>query len=221
MKNLKNFLKRANRGLILGAIVLAGFIAFAVSDTLGFKKNKLQIEAAVNEYTDALAECAVTPSDKASAEDMVSELTEKYWCSDKNSGVETGWDMNSYKSEFKDMISKSFSQPDNSEVKKWRANNYDFRIIKAGAGYALAEFTCEITAEYSGDPYLATPFDTMLVSYVSDSESSSAVSKISFNSNGRLKLKESGGKWRICEAISYGSSVSEVTFSGDSEGGNE
>ncbi len=221
MSNLKSFLKHANRGLILGAVVLAGFIIFAVSDTIGFKKNKPQIEAAVNAYTDALAECAVTASDKASAEDMAEKLVENYWCSDRNSGAEMGFDMNNYKSEFQKMISQSFSDSDSSAVKKWRANNLDFRITKAGAGYALAEFTCEITAEYTGDPYMATPFETIMTSYVSDSEISSVLSKISFSCSGRLKLKEVDGKWKVCQAISYGWSAPDITFSGDSEGGNE
>lgn len=37
---MKSFLKRANRGLILGAIVLVGFVVFVITDTIGFKKKQ-------------------------------------------------------------------------------------------------------------------------------------------------------------------------------------
>ena len=83
---MKSFLKRANRGLILGAIVLVGFVVFVITDTIGFKKNKPQIEAAVTAYTSALGECAVTSSSKDEFKKKADNLMSDYWCSDSNSG---------------------------------------------------------------------------------------------------------------------------------------
>ena len=40
MNKLKKFLRRVNRGLLLGGIVLAGFVVFVITDTISFKKKQ-------------------------------------------------------------------------------------------------------------------------------------------------------------------------------------
>lgn len=37
---MKKFLKRVNRGLLLGGIVLVGFVVFVITDTMSFKKKQ-------------------------------------------------------------------------------------------------------------------------------------------------------------------------------------
>lgn len=226
---MKNFLKRANRGLILGAIVLIGFVAFVIADTAAFKKNKPQIESAVSAYTDALAECAVTSSSKEEFQKKADKLMNDYWCSDSGYGSSDnyyGLNISSYRNQLDNAAKEIYSGKENSgKVTKWSAKSQGFSITKAGTGYARVTFSCDIVAEFYGDPYLVTPCETWKISdflYYDNSElTQNAPSKISITIDYEFNMKETDGKWKVCSSESWGWCEPTITVLDETEGGNE
>lgn len=226
---MKNFLKRANRGLILGAIVLIGFVAFVIADTAAFKKNKPQIESAVSAYTDALAECAVTSSSKEEFQKKADKLMNDYWCSDSGSGSSDnyyGLNISSYRNQLDNAAKEIYSDKENSgKVTKWSAKSQNFSITKAGTGYARVTFSCYIVAEFQGDPYLVTPCETWKISdflYYDNNELTQNIpSKISITIDYEFNMKETDGKWKVCSSESWGWCEPTITVLDETEGGNE
>lgn len=226
---MKSFLKRANRGLILGAIVLVGFVVFVITDTIGFKKNKPQIEAAVTAYTSALGECAVTSSSKDEFKKKADNLMSDYWCSDSNSGNSDNYyeiNISGYRNQLDTVAAEDYSgKKTENKITKWTANPFDFSITKSGPGYATVQFECEIVAEFTGNPYLLTPCEVMPVrdfSYYGDShDNTNALTQFSMSATYVIKVKEIDGKWKVCSAQSWGWASPELTVLDQTEGGEE
>lgn len=230
---MKNFFKKVNRGLLLGSIVLVGFIAFVISDTINFKKNKPHIEAAICDFTNALADCAVTSSTKEEFQKKIETLISDHWCSD-NQNKNTaeyyyGMNINSYKNEIENSAETIYSdKKDIGKVTKWSANPHDFSITKAGAGIAMVEFSCDITAEFNGNPYLITPAETMPISdysYMHDYDNSGfsvdKLKKMKVIISYQFKMRQIDGKWKICRSQSWGWNEPTITTFGEDEGGDQ
>ncbi len=224
---MRKFLKKVNRGLIIGGIVLAGFIIFVVSDTISFKKNKPQIKDAVIAYTDAIAECAVTFSSEEDFNKEIDKLMNNYWCTDRNTNNSNnyyGLNINNYRNQLDIAKNETYSDKNSGSVTKWSAKPSMFSIRKAGPGYAVVEFSCDITAEFKGDPYLINPSDTMKVSdfvyYGSEQNVTDNLSQFSVTTDYELKMKYVDGEWKICQATSWGWSTPRITELVKSEGGN-
>ncbi len=224
---MKNFLKRANRGLILGAIVLVGFVAFVIADTAAFKKNKPQIETAVTDYLDALSECAVTSPSKEEFQKKADRLMADYWCSGSGSASDYYyWNITTYRDELETAAKEIYSEKGkNNKVTKWNAKPYAFSITKAGAGYARITFTCDITAEFLGDPYLVTPCEIWKISdflYRESETEENVPSRFSLEIDYEFNMKQTDGKWKVCSAESWGWSEPTITVLDETaEGGNE
>lgn len=225
---MKNFLKRANRGLILGAIVLVGFVAFVIADTAAFKKNKPQIETAVTDYLDALSECAVTSPSKEEFQKKTDKLMADYWCSGSSDSANDYyyWNITTYRDELETAAKEIYSEKGkNDKVTKWNAKPYGFSITKAGAGYARVTFTCDITAEFQGNPYLVTPCEIWKISdflYRESETEENVPSRFSLEIDYEFNMKQTDGKWKVCSAESWGWCEPTITVLDETaEGGNE
>lgn len=223
---MKNFLKRANRGLILAAIVLVGFVAFVIADTTAFKKNKPQIETAVTDYLDALSECAVTSPSKEEFQKKADKLLADYWCSGSNASNYCYWNITNYRDELNNSADEIYSaKNENEKIFKWSAKPYNFSITKAGAGYAKVSFTCDIVAEFQGDPYLITPCEIWKISdflYRESELTENALSQFSLEIDYEFNMKQTDGTWKVCSADSWGWSEPTITVLDETaEGGNE
>lgn len=226
---MKNFFKKVNRGLLLGAIIFVGFIAFVITDTINFKKNKPQIEASVCDFTNALADCAVTAPSKEDFQKKIENVILNYWCSGNGSGNDEyyyGVKMNAYRSLLENAAEGIFKN-ETAKVTKWNANPHDFYIVKSGPGTASVDFSCDITAEFNGNPYLITPSEIMQISdyiYYDDDhnmlESNTGnTQKISLSIDYQLKMRQIDGKWKICQSQSWGWSEPSITFVDEAKGG--
>lgn len=224
---MKNFLKRANRGLILGAIVLVGFVVFVIADTAAFKKNKPQIEAAVTDYLDALSECAVTSPSREEFQKKADKLIADHWCSGNNGGSDDyyGLNISDFRSQLENTAEEIYSgKNENERVTKWSAKPYSFSITKAGAGYAKVAFSCDIVAEFQGNPYLVTPCELWEISdylYSENELADSVPSKFSMEIDYEFNMKETDGTWKVCSAESWGWCEPTITVLDETEGGNE
>lgn len=223
MNKLKKFLRRVNRGLLLGGIVLAGFVVFVITDTISFKKNKPVIEDEIKSYVSMLEDVGVNKgSDQTSYKEGIDSLINNYWTfSDEKSDL-FYYSLN--QNEFKNILELNMNDSDlNAYVSKWTAKVNNIDISKAGPGYALVEFDCQIVAEFSGNACLVSPCDAMTIeNYVYYGENvPTGLSRISIDGTYKATMTQKDGKWKICLVESYGWNSSEITAVDSEEGGNE
>lgn len=223
MIKLKKFLKRVNRGLLLGGIVLAGFVVFVITDTISFKKNKPVIEDEIKSYVSALEDIGVNKgADQTVYKENINDLISNYWTysEEKFNSFYYGQNQNEFKNSLEFRIKDS---DPNAYVSKWTAKVNNVDISKAGPGYALVEFDCQIVAEFSGNAYLVSPCDAMTIeNYVYYGENvPTGLSRISIDGTYKATMTQKDGKWKICLVESYGWNSSEITAVDSEEGGNE
>lgn len=220
---MKKFLKRVNRGLLLGGIVLAGFVVFVITDTISFKKNKPVIEDEIRSYVSTLESVGVNKSsDPAAYKENVNSLISDYWTfSDEKSNVfYYGLNQN----EFKNCLEFNMDDSDpNAYVSKWTAKVSNVDISKAGPGYTMVSFDCQIVAEFSGNACLVSPCDAMPINNYAyyGEDVPKGLSRISIDGTYKAIMTQKDGKWKICLAESYGWHSSEITAVDSEEGGNE
>lgn len=223
MNKLKKFLRRVNRGLLLGGIVLAGFVVFVITDTISFKKNKPVIEDEIKSYVSMLEDVGVNKgSDQTSYKEGIDSLINNYWTfSDEKSDL-FYYSLN--QNEFKNILELNMNDSDpNAYVSKWTAKVNNIDISKAGPGYAMVSFDCQIVVEFSGNACIVNPCDAMTVNnYVYYGEKvPTGLSRISIDGYYKMLMTQKDGKWKICMAESYGWDISEITAVDSEEGGNE
>jgi hypothetical protein len=223
MNIMKKFSKRVNRGLLLGGIVLAGFIAFVITDTISFKKNKPVIEDEIKSYVSSLEDLGVTQNmDKSSFTSEISDLINNYWTftDEKTSSFYYGLNQNEFRNNLEIMANDAKS---NAYVSKWTAKIGKVSISKAGPGYATATFDCQLVAEFAGNAYLLTPSNAMTTdSYAYYGEASpTGLSRISIDAQYQATMTKKDGKWKICLVQDCGWNSSEITPISSEEGGNE
>ncbi|HHX57578.1 MAG TPA: hypothetical protein GX710_06125, partial [Clostridiales bacterium] len=73
--NVKKFLRRMNRGVLLGGIIVVGLVIYIVVDTVNFKKDIPMFEQFIEDYYADISEIAVTPEENQSVKDL--DITEK------------------------------------------------------------------------------------------------------------------------------------------------
>ena len=85
-----SFWKKTNRGIILAAVLLVVFTAFAVVDTVSFEREKVQIEQTVRSYVEQSPQLAMLSPLRTQNEEAVNrtvaeklkknrEILGKYW----------------------------------------------------------------------------------------------------------------------------------------------
>lgn len=218
---MKGLMKRINRGLLLGAVVLVVFVIFAVTDTISFKKNKPQIESAVTEYLDALADLAEVSDNEGEFKKKTDKLISDYWCSENNSGTDyNSADIREIRLVFEDAAEKT--DHSSGYITKYNVKPYSSSIKKAGPGYATVDFECDIVAEFRGDPCIITPYSVMPVSYFGFNEEIKDTYKLkrfSFTGEYMLTFRQKDGKWKVCQSQEWGRYNMNVSDVDESEGG--
>lgn len=220
---MKKFLKRVNRGLLLGGIVLAGFVIFVITDTISFKKNKPVIEDEIRSYISMLEGVGVNKgSDQTSYKEGINGLINNYWTFSNEKPNLFYYSLN--QNEFKNCLEVGMNESDsNAYVSKYTAKIGEVNISKVGPKYALASFDCQIVAEFSGNACIVSPCDAMPVNnYVYYGEEiPKGLSRISIDGVYNVLMTEKDGKWKLCLAEKYGWSNSQITAVDDQEGGDE
>lgn len=215
---MKKFLKRVNRGLLLGGIVLVGFVVFVITDTMSFKKNKPVIEDAVRSYVEQLGNTAVTKGiTKDEIKKNIDSLINNCWTfSEKEIG---GMNQSEYKNSL-ELVTED--QDEGAYISKWTASISDVSISKAGPGYAIAKFDCQIVAEFVGNAYFVTPGGIYPMEIYVDygGEIPKELSKIAYDGIYQLTLVQKGGRWKIAGTESYGWNSCSITSADGGEGGN-
>lgn len=235
------FFKRINRGLVLGGIVLVGFIIFVIADTAAFKKDKPEIKNAVTEYVDSLSELAVTPQELQSIDitkltnAQTSEIDKKieknvnqYWTYEgDDNGNYYGFNKSEYRSSL-DLLKEKDTDSETKDgvgyVTKWtpEINWSQSSISKNGPDGVKITLECQIVADYVGNPYILSP---ALPSTPNDMDYSgealslnNAKKQIEINGTYTIYMKKESGTWKITFTDSWGRNTQVHTIE---DGGDE
>jgi hypothetical protein len=159
---VKTILRKVNRGLVLGLVLLIGLAVFIVADELSFQKQRPQIQETLEAYLQDVAKISILPEayqklgvktpadvlDKKKAE--VQTVLDQYWTA-------SGSDVDSYmftkevvKSEWNNMLENNAKG--NGYVTKWTGiSNGNVKISKTGPGRAMVIFPYSVVLEIYGE----------------------------------------------------------------------
>lgn len=140
-------LKKVNRGLLLGAVLIVGTASYVVADNINFGKNKETIENTAKEFTEDLAKSNV--GDRKTAVNNWNELVDKYFIDYtvseyddyvfNKSALQSQINENNTKKKVDTVIKSASIFPKNIEVKKY------------GPSGALVTFEYTLSMEYVGN----------------------------------------------------------------------
>jgi hypothetical protein len=142
--------RRINRGLALGAVLIAATAAYVVNSNVQFKKHKPDIEETVKTYISDLCAANVEASQKKDSAPLES-LIEKYWCGgDPITGDYSYYDFKS-KSDTLNILS-DYSNVNDGEFEKIESYVSDISAAKYGAKGAIVTVSFSQSMEFSGNP---------------------------------------------------------------------
>ncbi len=214
---MKRFLKRMNRGLVLGAILLIALIIYIVADTRSFSKAKPELKDLADTFVCELMDAGVTPEayrtlDAACCSDAcvneikanMQEVINKHMTPADSAADNTsmyGYYYGKNQAELLDIHCDTAPQYYGyvTEV------NVDLRsgkpdISKSGVDLAKVLVQYDFDAEYVGNPYFHLPaLDVPLRnSYANESHKyTDEVMKASGYVYLELTMKKTDGTWRI------------------------
>ncbi len=223
--NVKKFLRRMNRGVLLGGIIVVGLVIYIVVDTVNFKKDIPMFEQFIEDYYADISEIAVTPKENQSVKDL--DITEKELARAKeeySSFIDENW--TNYSNEFYYYMTKEdvIAGLDNSNgiqtknfegyVTNWSYKLSRIKVNKLGPNIISITYTDDVTVEFTGNPLimnvdgLATPSLMNFIKNYEELKGKVNMEKATSSNERTIKLKKVDGEWKI-----YGS---ENFYGGDS-----
>ncbi|MCD7773931.1 MAG: hypothetical protein LUH08_07735 [Ruminococcus sp.] len=201
-------LKRLNRGLLLGAVLLVGTVSFVVAQSVRFSKYKPDVETKVDEYISDMCQANIDSTSEDSTEPLV-ELINNYW---QSGGSENAFDYWCYTmGTTLEMINDDYDDV-YGEIESMDYYLSNVSISQYGQGCAKVTFDCSINVVYNGNPMLYdldyhSCFD---FSYQEDlpSEDEKYEATIEYWDCG-LILQLDGDEWKIINSCSGGWSCGE------------
>ena len=137
-------LKNLNRGLVLGAVLIAGTVGYVVYGNVSFKKNMPEIEKSAKNYLTALAKSNV--GDQVQTKNQWDELLENYFTDYSNE-----LDYNTKKSTIKTYMNDMEKSTDAFEITKCEVFPKNFTVSKYGDNGATVSFDYTMYLEYHGE----------------------------------------------------------------------
>lgn len=232
---MKQFMKKANRGLLLTAVILTVMIIYVLSDYISFQSEKKTINDTVNKYfTEIYQINTYAKGNSENHKQEIIDIIDSYWTYENPS-----IDWCTQKSDMLNNVKYMFEELKSENTWLYDVSNVDFninglKIQKAGPGYA--KVTLAYTASITGKAgsYAITPsnyrvlddtygdqvYDIYDYSNIADNnlskEKQEQLTQLQ-NKEGTLKysvreasieLHKEDGKWKICgfDAWEYESS---------------
>ncbi|MBE6861554.1 MAG: hypothetical protein E7497_01450 [Ruminococcus sp.] len=221
---MKKFLRKANRGLILGGILVIGLAVYIVTDLNRFKTEKPLIEQTVKEFSAALSDYNVTPekyrelnaqystadSDKRIEE--FSQFTDKYWLSVEDAYNDMyGWA--SLKEDFRSSMKQLLDNKDKGYITEFSADLTDCKVNKDGPNCAVMTCTANLYFVGTENCTIICPggYDDTY-SWRDEEAGEPEVVKTSVNQECTFYLERTSDGWKItkCEFYDMDSYITPV-----------
>lgn len=228
---MKKFFKKANRGLLLSAIVLLVVIIYIVADYVSFNSQKSTIRDVVENYYKDIYSLNTLKGGKSDETcKKTKDVIDKYW-SDADSSL--SWA--TYKNQLMSDAVNMFDKTDTSTVFDNSAAEYniqELKISKSGPSYALItiSYSASITGKSNSNAITVAGMRTLYDAEDEDDESSndenindnenSADNKVESkegtlnysSKDAYIELHKESGKWKICAIDAY-DSTSDFSYS--------
>ena len=213
-------LRRINRGLVLGGILLAGTVGYVIYQNVQFNTYKSDINAVVESYISDACEASVEMNEVKSNQPAI-DVVNKYWSSGGQSEVySTAMDT---KSDILSYLSGDYEGSGHFESIDYYIADSDIQIQKYGGDGAYVTLTYTVNMVFSSNPYffnfecdnLITLNDEYYDGAVvitfdededeneeSDDEQLYKIDITFYQENLVLELDD--GEWKIVNSIGYG-----------------
>lgn len=213
-------LKKLNRGLLLGAVLIIGTASYVIYDNHRFKESKPEISATVENYFKNLS--AVNTAGKDEIYDKATQLVNDNWAYRKMND-------NEYFISKNDMISQiKVFEEDNLAVgyfKEFDVSVGDIKVSKNGPDCAVAYLSVDVYSEFFGSPAAMWPtnFTSTDDGYIYSSDYESAVDENDEFKSTRnydtvvVYLKSVDGEWKITGIDDYGYSMDSQHIGGNDD----
>lgn len=215
-------LKKINRGLVLGAVLIASTAAYVVYDNSQFEGSKQEIENKIRSYLSDTAQVNLSGADNIYSK--AEELINNYWTYDK-SADENYTGKNS-------IISDIQAYKDDNDISGYitecEFSPSDIKVTKNGPDGALVTMQIELYEEFYGMPAGMTPsgFEQIDNENYDENGNNNESDKIKYKNNVvfdtvTFELVKKDNDWKIVSSECYGWDGSAVIIEDDtsSEGG--
>lgn len=143
---MKRFLRRANRGLILAALILVGVIIYVLVDNAQFKSAEPEIQRQVKQYLEEVK--TVNLKDMDAKVDAARELVEKYWCDGSSGLSDSGLKMD--RQEALEYLKQVEAQGgDHKQVTDYTDVVRSVNVVKNGPGCAKATVAYDVSMGFN------------------------------------------------------------------------
>ena len=192
---MKRFLKKANRGLLLGGFALILLVIYVVVDYSGFSEEKPKVKETVENYIEKFYE-------KLSANDYkgISELVDNTWSGETVVSAAYGY------YDDKEELSQFFERHTREEhEEKYGECSYEIdklTVSKAGPDVSKVEFVYEATIEYGNSGNYLSPFEPYTSGWYDEQDNIATYEyKITYEVEAYL-IKEDGD-WKFVQCNSW------------------
>ena len=211
--------KRINRGLILGAVLIAGTVGYVIVDNIRFKDSKSDIDKTVNDYFSRISEANVSDDSKKTAE-KVGEIVSDCWIYDKaadyNYSGLTGLleSVNSYRG--------SGYTPTEGKIEEYNMDINITSIRKNSPNGAVVVLGADFYCVFTGKPSVFEidafyDLSNMMYSYGDeddeDEEENDTVTKYTYSGgfdNITVQLYYTDGEWKITSMEYYSEYMNDI-----------
>lgn len=227
---MKKFLRKANRGLILGGVLIIGVTAYVAVDLNRFKEEKPLIEQTINEYADAVEKFNITPEQyrelnvKYSKDDSDKQISEfnkfadEYWIS----GVEVNDDLYTWlidKDYFRGSMRNLIDNKQRGYITDFSVDITDCKINKDGPNAAIVSCMANIYYVGTENSAVITPagYNEHYTFFDPESPIEPRVMQTSFSQDCNFYMERKSEGWKITKCDYMDSYDVMVTPVQDSE----
>ena len=196
-------LKKLNRGLVLGAVLVIGTVVHVVWTNYQFKKNAPELEQQARDYAETMME-ATQGSGKVQKVNAVSWYNNNMV--DISTALDDCWTRADLVSEYE---GRWFEPDETADISLAKCDISDVRIRKRGETGAMVTFSYDMDFEWTGERPVVMTFDGTWTLGDYDSDEGRSKHRTTIEGEGQMYMVKVDGEWRLAALGSDGFSSSE------------
>ncbi len=193
---MKRFLKKANRGLLLGGLALILLIIYIIVDYSGFSEEKPKVKKTVENYIEKFYE-------KLSANDYkgISELVDNTWSGE--TVVSAAYGYYDDKEELSQFFERHAREDHEGKYGKCSYEIDKLTVSKAGPNISKVQFDYKATVEYDNSGDYLSPFEPYSAGYWYDEEANDIRYEYMVTYEVEAYLIKEDGDWKLVQCNSW------------------